>query len=904
MGKEEKEYRILGIKRMTTRFTRSGQAGKRGNASGRGGGRTEERTSGRGGGTISRQSSESDKKNTRTSEAFENGKVKMTILTNKKERTQSNKNQNGEKVKREAEIKATNEKNNNEKKEEVDMSLIDSISEDYINDNDTWNDPIRVQQKIIDLECEISNAKDKTLKENIQKLIDAYQHRLKHLNIENGPKIEQQVEVKKEEQKGANISPPVEGKTYTVDDDGKIEILETPKTREQEKAAYEEIANLSDTESLSTSGERSVNTTEEAGQSTPKRGIDTKNGSGNSSKKKQSRLITPTRDIRACMKPKELWKHHKMEEGTTPPSAGAMLITEGKKKESSPTISNQKTNTSGYKGVLMGESSTNKKETKNLNSEYGVVRPNEIRIAFTHKVVIKKGEQNSDSKKRILQEMIPKIKKVDSKATIVPWKRDRKETKNIHGSEIEIVPKESLSKYVNIPNGGRRLINGRTYYQIGMCIKTSGMNIHQFVDAWSNMKYYSNEGESRNDWKTIRPAEVQHHDQAYAVGYFSGTTERGCYDTLNNQLRDEIDKPVETSFQVVNQSKATPKVWESARETARLLEHNGFRELNRNKFKHAPYALVVYVYDKKHKAEAKKQLMDKYGTLETPEWPTMRDGSKMKFVPIINRPSPPTVEYLTDNLWIQANSKANEVNYELKAWNLKEPQEYLGGKSLEYIIHSKTSSERKGVPLFKHIARKWTENPWEERYEVVIQPNVYQEATKYMQKIQNNLITEYGQKVMDHFNEWKHYKKEKEKNSWEHLDESDDEVDDMISKAWGKQDDYAIVLVEGTETIQEEYNKRMGRKITTRKKEEKNVIVIDENDQQESTNGSIMSGMTSIAGSIKSGGSKVGWEEGIKDNEYTKEKSEKKMEKKPAHNHDEIQCEEKRDPTMDKKQHK
>ena len=146
---------------------------------------------------------------------------------------------------------------------------------------------------------------------------------------------------------------------------------------------------------------------------------------------------------------------------------------------------------------------------------------------------MKKGEENSNSKKRLLQEMIPKIKEVDPKATIAPWKRARGQRKNLNGKELHIVPKGSLAHYVNVPNGGRRLIHNKTYYQVGMCIMTGGMNIHQFIDAWSNMKYYNKSGERNDDWKNIRPAEVQNHDKAYAVGYFCGTTERGYYETIS-----------------------------------------------------------------------------------------------------------------------------------------------------------------------------------------------------------------------------------------------------------------------------------------------------------------------------------------------------------------------------------
>lgn len=329
---------------------------------------------------------------------------------------------------------------------------------------------------------------------------------------------------------------------------------------------------------------------------------------------------------------------------------------------------------------------------------------------------------------------------------------------------------------------------------------------------------------------------------------------------------------MEISYQVVNQAKVTPKIWESARETARRMDTGNMRELNRMKFKHAPYALTVYVYEEKHKTEVKKQMMAKYGTLENKEWPTMKDGSKMKFIPLKSRPSPATVEYLTDHLWIQANSKANEITCELKAWDLREPKAYLGGKSLEWILHSKLSNERKSIPLFKHIARKWVEDPRDEKYEVVIQPNIQHEARKYMQKIQNNLVLEFGNEVLQHFNEWKQY--EKTKDNWENLDDSDDEVDNMITKAVEKGDEYARVLIEGTETIQKDFNKKMGRKTLS--------INSKDGSNEESiatANVSIMTGMTSMMGSIKSNAGKVEWREGVKDNEYTKEKSEKKMEK-------------------------
>ena len=84
--------------------------------------------------------------------------------------------------------------------------------------------------------------------------------------------------------------------------------------------------------------------------------------------------------------------------------------------------------------------------------------------------------------------MIPKIKEVDQSAVIVLWKRDRGNLKNLNGKELDLVPKDVICHYVRVPNGGRRLIDGRTYYQVGMCIMTGGMSVQNFTNSWSNKK--------------------------------------------------------------------------------------------------------------------------------------------------------------------------------------------------------------------------------------------------------------------------------------------------------------------------------------------------------------------------------------------------------------------------------
>ena len=296
---------------MSTRNTRNSQIGRGNNTGGRGGGGAGLR------------------------EAMSQSGVKMTVLTNKKETKAANESKKNKKEKEK--LKSTNVKEKNkikpseEKGKDVDFNLIDAISEEYINNTETWNDPIKVEQKMIDLECEITSVTDKETRENIQKIIDAYQHRHKQLTIENGPKREHVEEVETEKGTEPEEKTPVQGETYKIDDEGKIEIIDSPETREKELKVFAELEEGSDVGSVASKTERKE--TKTMGEETPKRKINTKKGSGNSSKKKQSRLITPTRDIRTCIKPIELWKHTN-DDNPTPAEAGAMLINVGKEKSS------------------------------------------------------------------------------------------------------------------------------------------------------------------------------------------------------------------------------------------------------------------------------------------------------------------------------------------------------------------------------------------------------------------------------------------------------------------------------------------------------------------------------------------------------------------------------------------
>ena len=135
----------------------------------------------------------------------------------------------------------------------------------------------------------------------------------------------------------------------------------------------------------------------------------------------------------------------------------------------------------------------------------------------------------------------------------------------------------------------------------------------------------------------MKPSEMQSSSTAYAVGYFTGSTERGDYNTLNKTLAELTEVKVEASFQTVNQNKVSATIWESAVRIAEKVDDNPkSRQHKSMKYKASPAALVVYVKKKEHVKTIRNILYDKYGVIENENsWPTLPDGSKMVFTPIL-----------------------------------------------------------------------------------------------------------------------------------------------------------------------------------------------------------------------------------------------------------------------------
>ena len=171
------------------------------------------------------------------------------------------------------------------------------------------------------------------------------------------------------------------------------------------------------------------------------------------------------------------------------------------------------------------------------------------------------------------------------------------------------------------------------------------------------------------------------------------------------------------------------------------------------KFEYAPSALVVYVADKDKIKQARRNLIARYGKLIDNHWPQMHDGSRMRFIPIMHGKvkNKDVYDHLNNHLALQAVSKAGEIKLDLRIWDLQSKHDYLEGRLLEEVMHGLTSTTCEGIPVVKHITRKWSRQPDKISYKITVAPSMLSEAQHLLNTIRAALVEKFDSRVQRHF---------------------------------------------------------------------------------------------------------------------------------------------------------
>ena len=142
-------------------------------------------------------------------------------------------------------------------------------------------------------------------------------------------------------------------------------------------------------------------------------------------------------------------------------------------------------------------------------------------------------------------------------------------------------------------------------------------------------------------------------------------------------------------------------------------------------------------------------------------WPTIPDGSKMLFTPILRGElSEEVITDLTESMDLQTQLKADEVLMDIDIQHIYEKKICLNNKSIEYVLHRATVKidETTEIPIFKHICRKWMIDASTVRYQVAVQRQMVEKAEKYLTTLKENLIGKYGSDIKRHFIQKKNYR--------------------------------------------------------------------------------------------------------------------------------------------------
>ena len=189
---------------------------------------------------------------------------------------------------------------------------------------------------------------------------------------------------------------------------------------------------------------------------------------------------------------------------------------------------------------------------------------------------------------------------------------------------------------------------------------------------------------------------------------------------------------------------------------------------------------------------------------------------------------------------------------------------------MEDVIHSATSEDDvdSGMPIFKHIARKWMGDDKNIEYQVIVQPNMIEKANRFSHKIKEALHEVFGDEVLNHFPDSnQRLKNIISKNTTlgfkptarDTYEDKDRELESMIIKN-NKHDNFGKVFLEGMEMVKQEDKEE--------NKEPPKALIINEGVESE---GSSMSGMSGISGDSRSTNGGVHWEEDEKGKERTVE---------------------------------
>ena len=341
---------------------------------------------------------------------------------------------------------------------------------------------------------------------------------------------------------------------------------------------------------------------------------------------------------------------------------------------------------------------------------------------------------------------------------------------------------DTLIKYVKPPEkGGIR--QGDTNNNWGIHV-TCGVKMQHFLGYWDEMKPYKRTDRIRSVYQPIRAAPLQDKEW-HEIGWLVGATHKQFMDENTEHLQKQFpDIKIGINWQAVNFNRVQEH-WKHAERTFRNNRDTA------EKAKLSPTSYQILINKEEHIGEVMKYMYQHHGKLgENGTWPSMPDGSKLRFTP--------NFKYLKDQKGRNAINRRMSLHIQMKWTNhtiqssIKNPGtklECLQGKSIgSAILEYELEVDGQKEPYFRHFSKVWNRDPTIERWELCVHQHMYQAAkAKYMDIIKD-LATQYGEEIYEAFHDGHEckYIAGQSKSEEERITFDLDDDDDMYMSGKGK----------------------------------------------------------------------------------------------------------------------
>lgn len=304
---------------------------------------------------------------------------------------------------------------------------------------------------------------------------------------------------------------------------------------------------------------------------------------------------------------------------------------------------------------------------------------------------------------------------------------------------------DTLIKYIRQPDkGGIR--QGDTNHNWGVNI-TCGVCMKHFIGYWNEMRPYKKKERLTSIFQPIREAPLQ-ATEWHDAGWFVGATAKQYTEENLAHIQQHLpDVTIGLNWQGIQFNRAHEH-WRHAEKTFK--NNKDMAE----KAKLSPTSFQVLVHKESDVGPVMKYLYQHYGKLgEKGTWPSMPDGSKMRYTP--------NFRYLKDQKGRNAINKRMALHIQMKWSNqtiessIKNPGmklDCLEGKSIgQAILEYEQEIDGQSEPYFRHFSKVWNRDPTIEKWEICVHQHMYRAANEQYHKIIQDLATKHGDAIYDAF---------------------------------------------------------------------------------------------------------------------------------------------------------